>query len=58
VTVTGFAVEYSEVAGTVIPTGIAGVVGPKPVPHKMITESGLAGVVTAPATAPFFAATL
>jgi hypothetical protein len=35
-------------AGSCTPAGAAGVVGPKPVPHKMITSPDLADVVITP----------
>ena len=39
-----------------MPGGTAGAVGPKPVPHKIMTSPGLAGTVVAPANVPFFTA--
>ena len=38
--------------------GAAGVVGPNPVPHRMITSPGLAATLVVPGNVPFFAARL
>src|ERR1035438_9258990 len=48
-------VEYVTAEGTWIPGGAAGIVGPKPVPHRMSTSPGLAATAVAPATVPSLA---
>ena len=57
VTVTLLVTEYVAVDGTSTPTGAAGLVGPKPVPHRIKTSPGLAGTVAEP-NSPFFTAQL
>src|ERR1039458_6963 len=47
VTVTLLAAGY-EPAGTATPTGAGGLVGPKPVPHRIRTSPGLAGPPAGP----------
>src|SRR5438552_17907735 len=42
----------------IIPAGTAGLVGPNPVPQRMITSPGLAGTVVLPAKVPFLTAQL
>src|SRR5690349_18230782 len=56
-TFTGLVVEKVELAGICTPKGAAGVVGPKPVPQRMITSPGFAGVVALPSV-PFFTASV
>src|ERR1700722_5667261 len=58
VTVGSALVEYVVSPGVSTPTGAAGVVGPKPVPHRMIVSPGFAGTVVEPANVPLFAAKL
>jgi hypothetical protein len=50
VTVGSVLVEYVVSLGVSTPAGAAGVVGPKPVPHRMIVSPGLAGTSSHPRT--------
>ena len=56
VTVTGVAVLYVVLDGVSAPAGADGLVGPKPVPHRMTTSPGAAGTVVSPANVPFLTA--
>src|SRR3974390_1747137 len=49
---------YCLSAGTWSPAGTVGVVGPKPVPHRISTSPGFAATVVAPAKVPFLTARL
>src|SRR6266481_514399 len=57
-TVTGLAVEYVLSAGTCMPGVTAGLVGPNPVPQRMITSPGFAATVLVGAKVPSFTARL
>src|SRR5258708_35381472 len=51
-------VEYVLSDGTGAPNGAIGLVGPKPVPHRIITSPGFAGMVVVPEKVPFLTAQL